>query len=102
MACISSVPTSDTRKHPESSSRRKLTEEDIASLDALGFEWAPQSKMIKPFEERVEELAAYKAKHGHPKVKKSEDKSLYEFCHTVREARKGREVCVVQAVGEGE
>ena len=46
------------------------------------------SKRMRLFEDRVEELKAYKAEHGHFKVKKKENISLYEFCRQIRVVRK--------------
>jgi len=40
------------------------------------------------FESKVEELKAYKAEHGHFNVKQKENKGLYNFCLTIRAARK--------------
>ena len=40
------------------------------------------------FEDRVEELKAYKAEHGHFNVKQKKNMSLYNFCLTIRVARK--------------
>jgi hypothetical protein len=40
------------------------------------------------FEDKVEELKAYRAEHGHFKVKEKESKNLYEFCRSLRAARK--------------
>ena len=40
------------------------------------------------FEKRLEDLRAYKEKNGHVNVKKSDDKSLYDFCINIRQARK--------------
>ena len=42
------------------------------------------------FFDRVEELKAYKEKHGHLIVRQKEDKTLYNFCVNMRQARKGR------------
>ena len=42
----------------------------------------------KPFEQRIENLRAYKEKHGHVNVKKSDDKSLFTFRRDIRYARK--------------
>ena len=68
----------------------KLTEERIATLDELGFDWAPiSSRSSDAFMERLQELKAYKDKHGHTKVKESEDKSLATFCYNIRSARRG-------------
>ena len=44
-------------------------------------------RVQKSFEQRIEDLRAYKEKNGHVKVKGSEDKSLYEFCKQMRHAR---------------
>ena len=78
------------RRNPETIDR-KLTEERIAELDALGFEWAPRNRKEAQFQQRLEELKAYKAEHGHLNVKKSEDKSLARFCINIRSARRGRQ-----------
>ena len=44
------------------------------------------------FEQRLDDLRAYKEKHGHVNVKEKEDKSLYSFCKhmnmSMRHARK--------------
>jgi len=39
-----------------------------------------------PFQQRLDELKAYKDEHGHTRVKKSEDKSLFKFCQNIRYA----------------
>ena len=68
-----------------------LTDERIASLNALGFEWTVKERRAvtaKSFEQRIEDLRAYKEKHGHVNVKEKEDKSLYGFCQKIRYARK--------------
>ena len=41
----------------------------------------------KSFAQRIEELKAYKKKHGNVNVKKGEDMSLYEYCRKMRQAR---------------
>ena len=46
---------------------------------------------IKAFEQRLAELREYKEKNGHVNVKKSEDRSLYDFCKDIRYARKNPE-----------
>ena len=76
------------RKHPEKSDRT-LTDDRIASLDALGFDWNIQER--KSFEQRIEDLRAYKEKNGHVKVKGSDDKSLNKFCRHIRHARNNPE-----------
>ena len=42
--------------------------------------------MLPNLEQRIEDLRAYKEKHGHVNVKKSEDESLYGFCSHMRRA----------------
>ena len=78
--------------------RTKLTEDRIAALDAIGFDWkleagASSSVASKDdkFFAQVDKLRAYKEKHGHLNVShKKEDRSLYNFCSTLRKARKGK------------
>jgi len=41
---------------------------------------------VVSFQQRLDELKAYKAVHGHTKVKKSEDKRLFMFCQNIRYA----------------
>ena len=73
-------------KHPEKSTML-INEERIASLDDLGFNWSIQAA-TQSFAQRIEDLKAYKEKHGHVNVKDKEDMSLYEFCKGIRHARK--------------
>jgi hypothetical protein len=84
------------RKTPDKSTV-KLTADRIAQLDAIGFNWVGKRKEVPKittsskrmrFEDKVEELKAYRAEHGHFKVEPKENKSLYNFCHTIRAARK--------------
>jgi hypothetical protein len=44
----------------------------------------------KDFFNRVEELKAYKEKHGHLNVRPKENQSLYDFCSNMRRAWKGK------------
>ena len=74
------------RNNPEKG-QMTLSTDKIASLDALGFEWR-STPNIKSFEQRMDDLRAYKEKHGHMKVKQKEDKSLADFCKRMRQARK--------------
>jgi hypothetical protein len=69
--------------------RRKLTEDRIAALDAIGFDWevGASSSVYKDFFSRVDELRVYKEKHGHLNIRQKEDRSLYGFCVNVRKAR---------------
>ena len=68
----------------------KVTEERIASLDALGFDWTSKDKIAISFEQRLEDLKAFKLKHGHLNLKKKENPSLYNFCTNIRDARKNK------------
>jgi len=63
-----------------------ITEDRIKALDELGFDWGVKQKS---FEERIEDLKAFKAKHGHVRVTMNQDKSLANFCSTMRSARRG-------------
>jgi len=45
-------------------------------------------RRAKKFSNRVADLMAYREKHGHLDVKRSEDKILADFCANVRHARK--------------
>ena len=52
----------------------------VAILDTLGFDWGVKEQVVKKsFEQRIEDLQAYKEKNGHANVKGSEDKSLMAF-----------------------
>ena len=76
------------RNNPTKSDRN-LIDDRIASLDALGFDWSVSERQaVKSFEQRIENLQAYKEKHGHVNVKEGEDKSLYNWLGDVRRARK--------------
>ena len=55
----------------------------------MGFEWTVREYAAKKtFAQRILDLQAYKEKHVHVNVKKSDDKSLYGFCSNMRRARK--------------
>jgi len=62
-----------------------ITEDRIKALDELGFAWDKN----KSFEERIEDLKAFKEKHGHIRVTEKHDKSLSNFCKNMRSARRG-------------
>jgi len=66
-----------------------ITEDRIKALDELGFDWGRTAK-AKWFEERIEELKAFKAKHGHVRVTVKQDKSLGGFCIRMKAARRGK------------
>jgi hypothetical protein len=68
--------------------RRKLTEEQIAALDAVGFNWNPGTSSTMAtkddkFFAQVDELKGYKEKHGHLNVGYKDDHSLYDFCNNL-------------------
>ena len=66
----------------------KLTEEHIFTLDALGFDWMQRKKKgRKSFYHRVDDLKAYKEKHGHLNVNADEDQSLFAWCIALRKSR---------------
>ena len=69
-----------------------LDDSRIAALDAIGFDWevGASSTVYKDFFSRVDELKAYKEKHGHLNVRSKDDSSLYNFCNNLRQARKGK------------
>ena len=72
-----------------------MNNDRIASLDALGLEWNPDSKRNEVFIQRIDNLRAYKEKHGHVNVKEREDRNLYAFCHHMRQARNNPEKSTV-------
>ena len=61
-----------------------LSDDRIARVEALGFDWNINTKS---FAQRMDDLRAYKENHGHVDVKKSDDRSLYDFCYNIRKAR---------------
>ena len=63
-----------------------LDDNRIAALDAIGFKWGKSS--LEKFIDQVDELKAYKERHGHLNVHHLEDRSLYMFCYHVRQARR--------------
>lgn len=74
------------RKNPNKG--MQLTEERIAALDAVGFDWETQEYVTKTFDERLLDLQEYKTKHGHCNVRIAEDQSLGQFCANVRYTRR--------------
>jgi len=69
---------------------RRLLEKHMP-LDELGYTWGK----FKSFEERIEELKAFKEKHGHVRVTVKHDKSLVLFCTNMRGARRGTKTGMV-------
>ena len=65
-----------------------ITEDRVKALDELGFDWGDTTK-ASSVEERIEELKAFKEKHGHVHVTVKHDKSLALFCTNMRAARRG-------------
>ena len=72
------------RKNPSKGRAKQLTDENIARLDALGFNWTSKEYVRRSFDERIEDLKEYKRTHGHLNVKIHEDNSLSKFCTDVR------------------
>ena len=60
------------RKNPKKGSIR-LTEEQIAALDSIGFNWTSMEYITKTFDERIADLQAYKLIHVHVNVRAIED-----------------------------
>jgi hypothetical protein len=72
----------------------KLTTDGIAALDAIGFDWRSETTALsassrpkRNFQDHVNNLKAYKTQHGHINVKRTEDKSLFDWCSNIRRAR---------------
>jgi hypothetical protein len=71
--------------NPGKSKSKKLTIENIARLDALGFNWTSQEYVTRS---RIDDLEKYKQTHGHLSLKRLEDISLCQFCLGVRHSLK--------------
>ena len=72
------------RKNPGKGRAKQLTDENIARLDALGFNWTSKEYVRRSFDERIEDLIEYKRTHGHLNVKIHDDDSLSKFCTDIR------------------
>ena len=68
--------TRHAHNNPGKSKRKQLTDENIARLNALGFNWTTLEYVTRSFDERIEDLKEYKRTHGHFNVKIHEDISL--------------------------
>ena len=72
----------------------KLTADHISALDAIGFDWRSETTRTRKksisFHDRVEALREYKKKNGHLSVRGKDDKSLYDWCTNIRNARRGK------------
>ena len=80
-----SQSSSSYEPHSEVRKRKSLSD---SSSNSKEMESAVKKKRVtKAFGQRIEDLRAYKEKQGHTNVKKSEDKSLHDFCYNIRHAR---------------
>jgi hypothetical protein len=83
------------RRYPEKQNNRHLTADRIAALDSIGFDWKSDNtiaaKNPMSFTDRIKQLQAYKAQHGHLLVTSVEDKSLFKWCANIRSARRNPE-----------
>jgi len=72
----------------------KLTQERIEALDAIGFDWRSETTRTREktirFLDRVDALREYKKENGHLSVKERDDKSLFDWCSNIRNARRGK------------
>ena len=64
------------------SRKKRLSPEQVARLDALGFEWRIVTKEISrdSWEERFAQLEAFKAEHGHCRVPNTYKKNMSLAC----------------------
>ena len=87
------------RSHRLSSVRTGFTKvgEEELSMERVSTKKRPVSKS---FSQRMDDLRAYKEKHGHINVKEKEDKSLCQFCRHMRHARKHPEKSTVALITE--
>jgi len=87
---------SDVRSAHRPGSKKTLTPERTKALDDIGFEWNPP-KTVQPtsFEDRIEQLKAFKEKHGHVRVTERFDKKLASYCNNLRQARRKPEAGVM-------
>jgi hypothetical protein len=73
----------------------RLDETRIAALDAIDFNWnqgasCNAASKDDKFFAQVVKLKAYKETHSHLNVSGKEDRSLYDFCCSMRKARIGK------------
>jgi hypothetical protein len=72
--------------------RQKLSDEQIQRLNDAGFKWSLQNRELtsmKIFDERFNDLMAFKAKYGHCDVSTlGEDASLGQWCSELRRSYK--------------
>jgi hypothetical protein len=67
--------------------RKKLPVEKIQMLNKLGFEWAIREKAKVSWMEMYKALVKYKKKHGHLKLKRSENTQLYMWVYHLKTRR---------------
>jgi len=76
--------------------RKKLSDEQIQSLNDAGFKWCLQKGELasnKTFDKRFNDLMAFKAKYGHCDVsQRGEDASLGMWCTVVRVSYKKMQI----------
>lgn len=90
----------NAQKYPQKYNR-KLTTDHIAALDSVGFVWT--SKRPMSFTDRIKQLRAYKAQHGHVHITPVEDKSLYHWCYNLRYSQKNMRtatICMFLTLGD--
>jgi len=66
-----------------------LTTARIKELDDLGFEWTARAfERRSTFEQRIEQLKAFRYVHGHLRITGALDMQLSTFCRHMRQARR--------------
>lgn len=74
------------RRHPgRINSRKSLTEEQIAKLGTLGFDW---DSTYSKTSDRIQELKAFNEMHGGHMPTYTTNQSLAQFCNEVRRSRR--------------
>jgi len=82
----------NAKRHPDAKYGRKFREEHFKAFDDLGFVWNPKKEGDeKSFEFRIQQLKAFKIKHGHVRPTKKYDSNLAHFCANIRKARRNPE-----------
>ena len=79
-----------------SGSRHALNDNRIAKLNSVGFTWECNNRVNIPWEERFQDLVAFRDEHGHTRVprKYQKDPALGEWCHTQRNSLKQGLRCI--------
>ena len=82
----------NAKRHPDAKYGRKFRGEHFKAFDDLGFVWNPKKEGDeKSFEFRIQQLKAFKMKHGHVRPTKKYDSNLAHFCANIRKARRNPE-----------